>query len=206
MLALAPLLLQAAPFLANLFFSDKTGAVVQKAADIAGAILGADPNSPEAMKAALAKADPAKMLELQTALAKFAHDETMQRLKNEDAQRQRESDEILKRIDDVADARQRDVRLRETGHANSRANWMIAGDVLGLVLCLGALAYLATSGVKVPEVVWATLGGLVTHFGLCLRDAHNFEFGSSAGSREKTTLLAAAGAIDPATAIAQVKK
>jgi len=196
MLALAPILLQAAPFLANLFFGDKTGAVVTKAAELAGSILGADPNSPDAMKAALAKADPAKMIELQAALSKFAHEETMARIAAEDAEKQRRHDEVLALVADVGNARARDTKLREAGHANSRANWMIAGDVAGLIACLAAMAYLAQTGQKYPEIVWVTLSGFATTFGLCLRDAHNFEFGSSAGSREKTTLLAAAPALE----------
>jgi hypothetical protein len=67
------------------------------------------------MKAALAKADPAKMIELQTALAKFAHDETMARIAAEDAEKQRRHAEVLKRLDDVGGARGMAVDLAKVG-------------------------------------------------------------------------------------------
>ena len=69
----------------------------------------------------------------------------------------------------------------------TRRNWMVFADVAGLISIVGALILLhedMSDGVRVILEVIAS--GLL----LCLRDAHNFEFGSSRGSKEKSDLLA----------------
>lgn len=87
---------------------------------------------------------------------------------------------------DRADARRRDVALAQTGYRNHRADWMVIADVIGLVACLAVLALFRTD---IPGEVSALLTTIASLFGVCLRDAHQFEFGSSRGSKEKDALL-----------------
>lgn len=87
---------------------------------------------------------------------------------------------------DRQDARARDVALRRAGSANHRADWMVIGDVVGLVACLTVLALFRK---EIPGEVVSLLSTVASIFGLCLRDAHQFEFGSSRGSRDKDVLL-----------------
>lgn len=87
---------------------------------------------------------------------------------------------------DRKDARARDVVLRQAGFANKRADWMVVGDVIGLVVCLVVLALFRK---EMPGEVVSLLSTVASIFGLCLRDAHQFEFGSSRGSREKDARL-----------------
>lgn len=89
---------------------------------------------------------------------------------------------------DRKDARARDVALHQAGFANKRADWMVIGDVIGLVACLVVLAVFRK---EVPGEVVSLLSTVASIFGLCLRDAHQFEFGSSRGSREKDAVLGA---------------
>lgn len=95
--------------------------------------------------------------------------------------------------DDIKGARERDIKLREQGQTNTRANMMILGDVLGLVVCLAVIYALKdATGAGIGE-----LRGLLTaiagYFGLGLRDAHQFEFGSSRGSKEKDFMMTQKG-------------
>ncbi len=90
-------------------------------------------------------------------------------------------------LNDRADARRRDVALAQAGMRNRRADLMVVMDVVGLVACLGVLALYRD---KMPAEVVTLLSTIAGIFGLCLRDAHQFEFGSSRGSKEKDQLLA----------------
>jgi hypothetical protein len=89
---------------------------------------------------------------------------------------------------DRADARKRDVELHQAGYQNKRADWMILFDVIGLIACLVVLSFFRK---EIPGEVVGLLSTIAGIFGLCLRDAHQFEFGSSRGSREKDILLGA---------------
>lgn len=68
---------------------------------------------------------------------------------------------------------------------------MILFDFAGLVMCLGALVWLACVG-KLDAATGTAIGTFASQFGLGLRDAHQFEFGSSRGSRNKDEALALA--------------
>lgn len=83
---------------------------------------------------------------------------------------------------DRQDARKRDVALAEAGLRNRRADWMVICAALGLIACLSVLILL--KGQLPGEVVGivSTVAGI---FGACLRDAFQFEFGSSRESRSK---------------------
>lgn len=85
------------------------------------------------------------------------------------------------------------MNAADTRFRLSRADVMVLLDVVGLVACLVVLAVYRKD---LPGEVVALLGSIATTFGLCLRDAHTYEFGSSRGSREKDRLLAAS---QPAT-------
>lgn len=101
---------------------------------------------------------------------------------------------------DRASARARDIEFLKAGQSNTRANWMIVGDVVGLLACLAAMVYTTWLGVQgsigakdVSPIIMALngpLGMLTQQFANGLRDAHQFEFGSSRGSREKDAALA----------------
>lgn len=64
----------------------------------------------------------------------------------------------------------------------SRRNWMVLLDVVGLISCLAVLTLFRK---EIPGEVVGLLSTIAGIFGLCLRDAHQFEFGSSRGSKEK---------------------
>jgi hypothetical protein len=87
---------------------------------------------------------------------------------------------------DRKDARARDVALAQAGYRNHRADWMVIADVIGLIACLSVLALFRK---EIPGEVITLLTTIASLFGVCLRDAHQFEFGSSRGSKEKDELL-----------------
>lgn len=90
-------------------------------------------------------------------------------------------------IADRANARERDIEVRKLdGGQNRRADVMVVCDWLGLVACLVVLSMFRKD---MPGEVVALLSTIASLFGLCLRDAHQFEFGSSRGSKEKTVAL-----------------
>jgi len=88
---------------------------------------------------------------------------------------------------DRQSARMRDVELARLGNKNQRANYMIVGDCIGLVSCLLILVFFRKD---LPGEVVGIVSMIAGIFGACLRDAHQFEFGSSRGSKEKDELLA----------------
>lgn len=88
---------------------------------------------------------------------------------------------------DRKDARARDIALHQAGYRNTRADLMVIFDVIGLVACLVVLSLFRA---QIPGEVVGLLSTIAGIFGLCLRDAHQFEFGSSRGSREKDGVLA----------------
>ena len=103
---------------------------------------------------------------------------------------------------DRQDARKRDVQLAQLGRTTKRADLMIVGDVIGMLACLSAMVFVTwlgvTKGGDVNPLIMALngpLGMLTQQFANGLRDAHQFEFGSSRGSAEKTELLARAPAV-----------
>ena len=100
---------------------------------------------------------------------------------------------------DRQDARRRDVALAQAGRSNERANWMVgmaAAGTIGGFVSMAVLGYLkAKHGDALNDGVFgallAQLSTVTAYFGLCLRDAFQFEFGSSRGSRDKDEALAA---------------
>ena len=91
---------------------------------------------------------------------------------------------------DREDARARDIAIRKlNGGSNRRADFMVALDVIGLIACLAVLCLFRK---EIPGEVVGLITTISTAFALCLRDAHQFEFGSSRGSKEKDDVFAQA--------------
>jgi len=145
--------------------SDKAEQVAQRVVDVAEVVTGRQgPQAIEAMQA-----DPALVLQFRQALAEIELE--MERAYLADRQ----------------DARGRDVAYVQAGRRNLRADVMVALDALGLIVCLVVLALYSD---RLAGEAIALISTVASIFGLCLRDAHQFEFGSSRGSAEKTELLA----------------
>lgn len=155
--------------------SDKAGEVAEKVVAVAEVVTG----QPGAKALAALSADPALVLQFQTRIAEMSH----------------EMDKAY--LADRADARARDIAYVNAGRTNKRANFMVAMDVVGLLASLGGMLALGWFKAAHPEAITegvfgallAQLSTLASYFGLCLRDAHQFEFGSSRGSSDKTEML-----------------
>lgn len=162
-LTLAMGLAQFAPKIAKwITGSDNAAAGVQKVVDIASQVTGIT-------------GDPAKMLEAMQA------DKALQ---IQFQQRVMENDTELERLflADMQSARARDVELHKAGYGNTRADLMVLLDVVGLIACLAVIALYRN---QLPGEVVGIISTVAGIFGACLRDAHQFEFGSSRSSREK---------------------
>lgn len=83
---------------------------------------------------------------------------------------------------DRQDARRRDIEFIKAGKTNDRANAMVLFDAVGLIACLLVLVFFRK---EIPGEVVGLISSIAGIFGVCLRDAHQFEFGTSRGSREK---------------------
>lgn len=89
-------------------------------------------------------------------------------------------------LSDVADARKRDTTIVERRGTNTRANIMIVGAVVVMLSCLVVLVLYRE---KIPGEVVGIVSTIAGIAGACLRDAFQFEFGSSRGSIEKTGII-----------------
>lgn len=160
-------LAQFAPSLMRYFGAgEQPVAVAQQAVEIARAVTGAA-DGPAALDQL--RADP--QLAQRYAQAALEHEGALERAY----------------LADRADARARDVAYLRAGLRNRRADVMVLLDVVGLVACLLAIVWLreSLSGEAITLITT-----LASYFGLSLRDAHQFEFGSSRGSRQKDEFLA----------------
>lgn len=129
----------------------------------------------------------------QTVTGAASPQEALQRIQSDQAAQIAFRDKLMEReaeldkayLVDVQSARARDVELRKAGD-NSRADRMIIGDIVGLVVCLAVLIFFRKD---LPGEVVGIVSTIAGIFGACLRDAHQFEFGSSRGSKEKDAIL-----------------
>lgn len=168
--ALALGLAQIAPTLLRFFGAgEKPVAIAEKAIEIAKTVTGYDDGN--AALAAL-QGDPA--LAQAYRMAVLAADTDLEALYLADRQ----------------DARARDVALHQAGYRNTRADWMVVLDAIGLIACLVVLTFFRKD---IPGEVVGLLSTIASIFGVCLRDAHQFEFGSSRGSKDKDAVLGALG-------------
>lgn len=169
-LPLALALAQIAPTLLRYFgVGEKPVAVAEKVIEIAKTVTG-EGTGDDALDAI--KADPALARAFQMAAL--------------------DADTELEKayLGDVKDARARDVALHQAGYQNKRADLMVLFDAIGLIACLVVLTAFRK---EIPGEVVGLLSTIAGIFGLCLRDAHQFEFGSSRGSREKDLLMSKRG-------------
>lgn len=91
-------------------------------------------------------------------------------------------------FDDRNSARQRDITFVQAGKTNLRADVMVMAAALGLLACLLAIIYF---GDQMPGEAVGIISTIAGIFGSCLKDAYTFEFGSSRGSKEKDSTVAA---------------
>lgn len=63
---------------------------------------------------------------------------------------------------------------------------MVLGAVLGLIACLASLIWFRAGLPGEAVGIISTIAGI---FGACLRDAFQFEFGSSRGSKDKDSVI-----------------
>ena len=175
---LAKVALDVAPEIASWFGDDDATAAVNRIAGAVRDITGSD----DPAKAKEALADPNLVFQLRQQTAQQAHLERMTQL----AARQEAARATLA---DMENARARDMTLRSSGRGNLRANLMLGIAVGGLVLIIGLLLLAHVNGES-------AVGGFVISVGSLLAGkigtAFDFEFGSSAGSIEKSKLLALA--------------
>ncbi|MDR2598387.1 MAG: hypothetical protein LBC25_01545 [Holosporales bacterium] len=90
-------------------------------------------------------------------------------------------------IKDKEDARTRDIAIINTGRRNIRADVMVLAAAMGLIVCLAVIIVYRKSLPGEAVGIISTVAGI---FGACLKDAYNFEFGSSRGSKEKDQTVA----------------
>lgn len=89
---------------------------------------------------------------------------------------------------DRQSARERDAIFMQSKMRNYRGDVMVLCAALGLVFCLLALTYFAHDLPGEAVGILSTIAGI---FGSCLKDAYAFEFGSSRGSKDKDSAVAA---------------
>lgn len=155
--------------------SDKAADAAATVVDIAKKVTGRDDG---AAAAEAIKADPALVIQFRQAVM------------------DNESDLDKAYLNDRQDARKHDAEIRKlTGGTNSRADYMIIGDVIGMIACLVAMVYITWLGVSgsggdhanpIVMAINGPLGMLTQQFANGLRDAHQFEFGSTRQSQIKT--------------------
>lgn len=146
--------------------SDKAGEVAEQVVAVAQEVTGA--GSPDAALSKL-RADPQLVAQFQIRC------------------REIEADLDKAYLADRQDARKMAVSIAQAGGFD-RKNAMIVGDVVGLIACILVLVYVP----DLPGEVRGIISTIAGFFGLGLRDAHQFEFGSSRGSEMKTDLLSKA--------------
>ncbi len=146
--------------------SDTAASVAGKVVDIAKTVTGK--GTPEEAADAL-RADPALALQFKESV--LAADTDLEKAYLADRQ----------------DARKRDVDLAKLGRHNTRADLMVLLDVVGLITCLVVLCFFRTG---LPGEAVGLISTIASVFGLCLRDAHQFEFGTSRSSQAKDATIA----------------
>ncbi len=116
------------------------------------------------------RSDPLKLIEFQKAMLSF------------------EAELEMGFLNDRRSARERDIAILQSGAKNYRGDVMVVSAAMGLVLCLASLAYFANDLPGEAVGILSTIAGI---FGSCLKDAYAFEFGSSRGSKNKDSAVAA---------------
>lgn len=182
------------PSLVSKIAGDKAGKVAAAVINTATGVTGA--MTPEEALAML-KADAQKAHEYRMAL--LANDVVLEQMAADERKDERQGE-----LQNIQGARTRDTDVRKAaGGENRRADYMVlmAAIGVGAGMCgLGGLAWLkAMHPAEISEGIFAAiltqLVNIVGIFGLCLRDAFTFEFGSSRGSRVKDETAAVVAAV-----------
>lgn len=156
--------------------SDDAEAIAGRVVDIAKQVTGKD--DPDEAAAAI-NADP--NLALQFQMAVMANRVELQKMYFENLK-----DERLQSVEDTKSARERDTKFIEKGRQNYRANVMLSLDYLGLIaisLMIAGHFWLRIEESGAALAFLCTIGGALIQN---IRTAHDFEFGSSRSSSEKT--------------------
>lgn len=167
---LIPIAMELAQYVPNIIKlltgSDKAGDVAEAVVNVAQAATGTTTGADALEKL---KADPTAVMNFQAAMA--------------DKRIDLEKAYLTAEVADRADARSHDsdVRKLNEGH-NRRADYMVLMDVIGLIACLVVLCLYRSS---IPAEAVGLISTIAAAFSLCLRDAHQFEFGSSRSNRTK---------------------
>jgi hypothetical protein len=98
-----------------------------------------------------------------------------------------EKEMFLAVLRDKESARSRDIAIINSGRRNKRADIMVVAAACGLIICLAVIGLYQNSLPGEAVGIISTIAGI---FGSCLKDAYNFEFGSSRGSKEKDQTVA----------------
>jgi hypothetical protein len=163
-------LAQFVPSIVRWVAGDKAGDAAQTVVGVAQAVTG-KATGPEALEAM--RADVAAQQAFQERMAAITNEMDKAYLVDRQDARKTSTDR---------------AKISETVAASDarRKNAMIIGDVVGLVVCLAVLTFVP----DLPGEVRGIISTIAGFFGLGLRDAHQFEFGSSRGSETKTVMLA----------------
>lgn len=164
MLPLLPLALAAAPYLTRILAGDRAGAAAQGVAQAVQAVTGTD--DPAQAEAALS-ADPGLRADLSARLAEIAL----------------EAERVA--AAEMANARSRDVTLRQAGASRRMPSVLVAIGVVGAVASVAAMLVGTTLGLPEGGAVIGALIVITSSFVSIIKDAAAFEFGSSLGSRNK---------------------
>lgn len=160
-------LAQFAPSIARLLGGEDAERVATQVVDIAKKITGEDDTSD---MISLMRSNPGMVIDFQREMIRY------------------ETDMELAYLRDRQDARWRDMAFVNTGRQNHRADIMVISAAGGLITCLASLAYYSDFLPGEAVGIISTIAGI---FGSCLKDAYAFEFGSSRGSKEKDSTVAA---------------
>lgn len=169
------------PIAGNILVGNVPGAVAQVSDWISGGLGTA--NNPDAVLARLQN-DPAALVRVQEILANKQVELERIEASREQANLTAQIAELQATLTDVQSARARDMAYIAAGKENNRANWMVAGAVVGLVVCVAAAVVMKLHG-DLDTASATLLTTFATYFGLSLRDCYSFEFGSSRSSKSK---------------------
>lgn len=166
---LIPLLLNLAPTVASWVLGDKTGKAVSTVSDIIKQTTGMDGDPTDALKA-----NPELMLQLKMALVKA-----------ESEDRQRQHEEVLAQLADVASARNQTVELARSGSAIA---W--GAPIISAIITAGFFAMLYMVLVReIPEGSQRLADIMLGWLGAAFSAVVGYWVGSSAGSAQKTNLM-----------------
>jgi hypothetical protein len=178
---IAKMVIDVAPAIGGALAIPTGGASVAAAVAVKalGAVFGlGDDAKPEQIADAI-KADPEYALKLKAADQLFALE-----------MRKQDNIELAAILADKANARNRDVSIRQTGKLNVRADVLLVAAFIAVIAIYAVCALFGES--KIGQLV---IGSMLTTAGLFVQKigtAFDFEFGSSRGDLQKTELLAKA--------------